>query len=301
MQEVGRRMKDQHKDSILRAMTQDGSARVFVIRSTNIVDQAIKYHNLTPTAAATLGRTLTAASLMGCMLKDKENSLTLRFNGDGPAGTVMAVSDYAGNVRGYLANPAVDLPLKPNGKLNVGGAVGNGTMSVIKDMGLKEPWIGTMEIVSGEIAEDVTSYFATSEQIPTVCALGVLIGTDYTCIGAGGVLIQLLPFADEETTATFERNLPLISNVSALFHEGKTNEEIMALACRDIPFDVFDEIDVAYRCDCSQERIENVLRGIGKKEVEDILAQRGCVEVTCQFCRKTYHFDTAECEKLFLQ
>lgn len=285
--------------TMLRAMSTDGSARIFVLQSTQIVNDAIALHHTAPTAAAALGRVLTAASMMGSMLKDKDNSLTLRFAGDGPAGTILAVSDYAGNVKGCIGNPYVDLPLRADGKLNVGAAVGRGSMQVIKDMGMGEPWSGTMDIVSGEIAEDVTNYFAVSEQIPTACALGVLVGTDGKCAGAGGVMIQMLPFAAEQTAAQFEKNIPLLTNLSAQFAQGKTVLDVMALACRDIPFDVFDELPVAYRCDCSEQRIRNVIRGLGKAEVEDILAEQGQVEVRCHFCNRVYRFDRAACEKLF--
>ena len=285
--------------TMLRAMSTDGSARIFVLQSTQIVNDAIALHHTAPTASAALGRVLTAASMMGSMLKDKDNSLTLRFAGDGPAGTILAVSDYAGNVKGCIGNPYVDLPLRADGKLNVGAAVGRGSMQVIKDMGMGEPWSGTMDIVSGEIAEDVTNYFAVSEQIPTACALGVLVGTDGKCAGAGGVMIQMLPFAAEQTAAQFEKNIPLLTNLSAQFAQGKTVLDVMALACRDIPFDVFDELPVAYRCDCSEQRIHNVIRGLGKAEVEDILAEQGQVEVRCHFCNRVYRFDRAACEKLF--
>lgn len=285
--------------TMLRAMSTDGSARIFVLQSTQIVNDAIALHHTAPTASAALGRVLTAASMMGSMLKDKDNSLTLRFAGDGPAGTILAVSDYAGNVKGCIGNPYVDLPLRADGKLNVGAAVGRGSMQVIKDMGMGEPWSGTMNIVSGEIAEDVTNYFAVSEQIPTACALGVLVGTDGKCAGAGGVMIQMLPFAAEQTAAQFEKNIPLLTNLSAQFAQGKTVLDVMALACRDIPFDVFDELPVAYRCDCSEQRIRNVIRGLGKAEVEDILAEQGQVEVRCHFCNRVYRFDRAACEKLF--
>lgn len=290
-----------NQSKILRAMSRDGSARIFVINSTDIVNEAIRYHHTAPTASAALGRTLTAASLMGTLLKEKTDTMTLRFQGNGPAGTVLAVSDYYGNVKGYIQNPDVDLPLKSNGKLNVGAAIGRGSMMVSRDLGMKEPYNSQVPIVSGEIAEDVTSYFANSEQTPTLCALGVLVDVDYSCKGAGGVLIQLLPFADDKTVDLLERNAQFLASVSSYFADGKSNEDILKIAFQDIPYDLFDEIDVDYLCDCSRERTARALLAVGKKEVDDILAEQGQVEICCHFCDKKYVFTPEDCEKLFAE
>ena len=284
---------------MLRAMSRDGSARAFVLNSTAIVNEAIRFHHTTPTATAALGRVLTAASFMGSMLKEKEHSLTLRFHGDGPAGTILAVADYYGNVKGYIEHPEVDLPCKANGKLDVGGAVGKGTLSLSRDVGLKEPYTSQAPITSGEIAEDLTNYYATSEQTPTLCALGVLVAPDYSCSGAGGVLIQLLPYPDEETVSLLERNAAFLSSVSSMFASGKTNEEILKVAFQDIPYDLFDELEVSYQCDCSRDRTARALIAIGKKEVDAILEEQGKVEVCCHFCDKRYIFTPKDCEKLF--
>lgn len=293
------------KSTILRAMTVDGSARIHVINSTEIVREAVRLHHTSPTATAALGRLLTAVSVMGSMLGEKEDSITVSVKGDGEAGGLLAAADYLGNVRGYIQNPAVDVPLKPNGKLDVGGAIGKGMLTVVKDVGGEEPYNGSIQLVSGEIAEDIASYYAISEQVPTVCALGVLVGTDCMPIGAGGVIVQLLPFADNETVDLIERNTAYLGNLSKMFADGMSNEEIMATAMKDIPFDIFDELDVEYRCTCTEQRIKDMFHSLGRNKILEMLAEQETegkkreLEVVCRFCGKAYVLDEKELLKLF--
>ena len=291
--------------TILRAMTRDGSARAYVINSKDIVNEAIKYHQTAPTASALLGRLLTAASVMGTMLPEKENRLTVTIKGNGLAGTTLACADYYGNVKGYIANPMADVPNKPNGKLDVCGIVGNGLLSVSKDVGDDVPFNGTIELVSGEVAEDIAQYYAVSEQTPTLCALGVLVDTDYTCKAAGGVFVQLLPFPDEAVISRLEENSKFLNNISTKFDEGMSNEDILKLALNGIEYDLFDELEIEYKCDCSVDRTKRALISLGKAEIDKILAEKRengeeeKIELECHFCNKKYAFYREDIEKMF--
>ena len=284
------------RSMITRAMTRDGSARVLVINSKNMVREMQKTHNTSPTATAALGRLVTAASMIGTMLPESGDTVTMGFNTSGIISKMLAVADYYGNVKSYIDSPMADLPIRADGKLDVGGALGYGTFYMIRDVGGKEPQSGTIEIVSGEVAEDIATYFAKSEQIPTLLSLGVLVDTDYTCRAAGGVLIQLLPFPDENTVDALIKNASELSNISRLFDKGLSNEEIMDIALSGIPYDPFDTIEVEYKCDCSRERMRKKIRALGKKEILDMLDAEESegkprrLTAICHFCNSEYVF-----------
>ena len=284
------------KSTILRAMTRDGSARLLVINSKEMVNSVVSSHHTSPTGTAALGRLVTAASMIGTMLPEDKDSVTITFAGDGPAGKLIAVGDYFGNVKGYIQNPLVDVPKKSNGKLDVGTAVGAGTLSFVKQVGEVEPQIGMTEITSGEIAEDIASYFANSEQVPTLLSLGVLVDKDYSCLAAGGVLVQLLPFPDDATVDLIERNAADLVNISRYFERGLTNEQIADIAMRDIPYDIFDTLEVEYKCDCSRKRMHEKMLSLGKKELSNLFDEQEAegkpreLTAICRFCNTEYTF-----------
>jgi len=283
------------KDIITRAMTCDGNARIIVVNTTDITNSAIKYHKLSPTASAALGRTLAAVSMIGVMLKNKNDSATLTFAGDGVCGKIIGVSDYIGNVKGYIEVPEADLPSNSLGKLDVAGAVGRGMMYLVRDVGEKEPYVGVTPIVSGEIAEDITNYFVTSEQIPTVCGLGVLIEKDHSCRASGGFMIQLLPGADDAFITELEKRLTLVYSVSAYFDRGLSNEQIIKEILGDnIPFDLFDENDIGYECDCTRERTRKALLSLPEKDIQEMINDGKEIEMTCRFCNSIYKFSVDE-------
>lgn len=280
--------------TITRAMTRDGSARVTVIENTDTVRDMAAIHHPSKTMTAVLGRTMSAASLIGSLLKDKTDSVTLRLDGDGPAGRIIAVSDYKGNVRVCADNYDAELPPNAAGKLDVGGAVGRGNLYVIRDLGLAEPYVGSAQIVSGEIAEDVTNYFASSEQTPTVCALGVRVDTEKVCFASGGYLVQLLPGADEEVISALERNVSVMESVSKLFASGAAPADVIARVFDGIGYDLFDEFDCGYVCTCSRDKYLAALRGLTRDDREELIAEGKPIEAVCHFCGKKYVFDVSE-------
>lgn len=293
-------MNSLEKSTILRGMTRDGSARFLVINSRKIVNDMISYHKTSPTASAALGRTVTAVSMIGTMLPEEGDSVTISIAGDGEAGKLIAVGDYFGNVKGYIQNPLANPPKKPNGKLDVGAAIGNGTISFVKAVGVNEPQVGTVELVSGEIAEDIATYFAKSEQIPTVLSLGVLVDKDYSCLAAGGVLVQLMPFPDDNTVDLIERNAADLVNISRYFDRGLSNEEIAKIALRDIPYDIFDTLEVEYKCDCGHDRMKDKIKSLGKKEILSMLDEQEAegkaraLTAVCRFCNTEYTYSESE-------
>ena len=286
-------------DTILRAMTKDGWVKAVAIRSTELVERARRIHNTTPTATAALGRALSACAMLGNMQKIEDGSVTLQIKGGGPLGTILCVSDAVGNVRGYVQNPHVSLLEKYAGKLDVGAAVGtDGLLTVIRDLQMKEPYVGSVSLVSGEIGEDVTAYLAQSEQTPSACALGVLIDPDLSVRAAGGYLLQLLPGAPDEVIDRLERSVQTAGPVTTMLERGLTLEQLLtaALGTEDVEF--FEPTPVEYRCYCTRERVERTLISIGKEELGQIAEAGEEVRIECQFCDADYRFSPEELRRL---
>lgn len=276
---------------LVRTISHEGGVICIAVDSTNAIAKMEQIHKTSAVVTAAEGRLLTAASIMGTLLKSKEDSITLRMEGNGPVGHLIAVSDGSGNVKGYMTNPVVELPLNAAGKLDVGSAVGrDGFLYVIRDMGMKEPYIGQVPIVSGEVAEDITSYYAVSEQIPTVCGLGVLVNPDLSVRSAGGFLVQLLPGATEEEIDRLEANINALKPVSQMIEEGMNPQEIAFQVLAGFEPEVLDEYEMDYVCDCSRDRVERALLSIGKTELLKMAEEEQQVEVGCQFCDKKYVF-----------
>ncbi len=284
---------------IIRCLTTDGAVMAMALDATDIVSRAEDIHHPSAVVTAGLGRLLTAASMMGVMLKGRDDSVTLKINGGGPAGQILAVSDSFGNVRGYAANPIVEIPLKANGKLDVSGAVGtDGMLYVLRDTGGKEPYVGCTPIVSGEIAEDITSYYAQSEQTPTVCALGVLVNPDLTVQAAGGILLQLLPFCPDSIIDQVEKNVQKLPPVTVMLQNKATPEDMVRMILDGMEFDVLDSYEPEYRCTCSREKVEGAFYAMKAEELEILPDENGIVEATCSFCDNIYRFTTDDLKRI---
>ena len=285
-------------DRILRATAGDGFIKMSAVSARGAVQQAKDIHGCTPTAAAALGRTLCAASILGNLLKEENGTLTIRINGGGPIGSIVAVSDSAGFVRGYVENPYVELPLRSDGKLNVGAAVGrDGMLTVSRDIGLREPYIGSTELVTGEIAEDMTQYMLESEQIPAACGLGVLIDTDLSVKAAGGFIVQLMPGAPEEYIDVLEENIFMMDQLTTVLDEDGL-EAVFAQVLKGLPYHIVEECEVGYRCYCSRERVAEALLSVGEDALQNMIDDGQDVEVNCQFCDAKYIFTPAELKEL---
>ena len=289
-------------DEIVRAMTADGYVKAVAVTGRDLVERARNIHTLLPMATAALGRALLGASMMGDMLKEQKGSLTLQIKGGGPLGTVLAVSDYEGNVRGYVQNPHVELMEKHQGKMDVGAAVGStGTLTVIRDIGLKEPYVGSIGLFSGEIADDLAMYFVESEQIPTACALGVLVGTDQSVTSAGGYLIQLLPGASDDIIDKIEAGVHQVGSVSHALEGGLDGEGLLRAVLSDFQLEILEKHPVEYRCYCSRDRVTRALISMGREELSSLIRDQGQADLTCQFCDKVYHYSQEQLEKLLAE
>lgn len=289
------------RDEIVRAITADGLVKAAAITGRDLVERARNIHTLLPVATAALGRTLMAASLMGDAMKIDGSSLTLQIKGGGPLGTILAVSDEAGNVRGYVQNPHVELMEKAPGKLDVGRAVGEtGSLTVIKDLGMKEPYVGTIDLLSGEIADDIAAYFVESEQIPTACALGVLVGTDQSVTSAGGYLIQLLPGAGEDIITKIEAGVQRVGSVSHALEGGLDGAGLLRAVLSDFDLEILETHPVEYRCYCSRDRVTRALISMGREELSSLIQEQGQAELTCQFCDQIYRYSKEELEEILV-
>ncbi|MGM9602784.1 MAG: Hsp33 family molecular chaperone HslO [Faecousia sp.] len=285
-------------DYLVRGMTMDGFVKVVAIRSTELVRRGAEIQGTTPNATAAFGRALTAASMMGNMQKVEDGSMTLQIRGDGPIGGIVCVSDPIGNVRGYVVNPKVPLVEKHPGKLDVGATVGNGSLTVIRDLQMKEPYVGSVELVSGEIGDDVTAYFAQSEQIPTACALGVLVDKDMSVKVAGGYLLQLLPGAPEETIDILEKGIQRAGAVTAMLEKGMSPEDILGEVVGELGVVFMETTEVSYKCYCSRERVADALISLGRKELTEIRDEKKTFPVECQFCDTVYSFTPEDIDEL---
>lgn len=285
------------KDYIVRGIAADGQIRAFAATTKNICEEARSRHNMSPIAAVALGRLLTGGAMMGTMMKNDADIVTIQIKGDGPIGSMTVTSDARGRVKGYVANPQVMLPLK-DGKLDIAGALGIGVLSVIKDIGLKEPYVGDTILITSEIGDDLTYYFATSEQVPSSVALGVLMNKDNTVEQAGGFIIQLMPDATEETTAKLEEAISKVKSVTELLEKGMTPEDILTYILGDMGFEKLDTIDTEFYCNCSKDRVSKAIMSIGAKDIQDMIDDGKPIEVNCHFCNTNYSFSVDELKEM---
>lgn len=285
-------------DKRIRAIAKDAAIQITAVTSIETVERARQIHQTLPTATAALGRVLTICSIMGSQLKVDDGSVTIQFKGNGPLGSVVCVSDSEGNVRGYLQNPACDLPLRQDGKLNVGAGIGQGYLMVIKDIGLKDPVTGTTVLVNGEIAEDMTRYFVESEQIPSACALGVLVGVEQQVKQAGGYLVQLMPNYTEKDIDKLEENIKNAGAMTAMLESGMTLEQIVYKVLDGFDVEILEESEFEYRCNCSRDKVIRALISMGRKELTELMNEQQNAEITCQFCDKVYSFTSDEIGEL---
>ena len=286
-------------DQLVRAISKDGFVKAVAVSTRDLTERARQIHKTLPVATAALGRTLAAASMMGNALKGDGASVTLQIKGGGPLGKLLAVSDNEGNVRGTVDDPAVDIPLRPDGKLDVGSAVGcDGTLTVIRDLNMKEPYVGSVGLLGGEIAEDLAAYFVESEQIPTACGLGVLVDRDQSVLAAGGYLIQLLPGAGEDVISKVEGGVMAAGSVTGLLRENDDPEAILRKVLSDFDLDILEKSPVEYRCYCSRERMERALISLGPQQLESLIEEQGSAELHCQFCDNVQTFTRQQLEAL---
>lgn len=285
-------------DILTKAITKDGFFKISAVVSTESAEKARRFHNTSPVATAALGRLLSAGLLMGGELKEENSKLTLQMKGNGPLRTVLVAANSKGEVKGYVENPLVDIPLKPNGKLDVGGAIGSGSLSVIKDLCLKEPYIGQVALQTGEVGDDLAYYFMQSEQVPSVVALGVLVDRDYSVKCSGGFIVQVMPECDDKSITKLENSIGGIMSVTEMLSSGMNGEDIIKYVMLGFDVDILESHEVGYVCDCSRERMERAIISLGKKEIDDIIKEQGEAEIVCSFCNTAYKFDTEQLEEM---
>ncbi|MGF0096175.1 Hsp33 family molecular chaperone HslO [Peptoniphilus sp. SGI.035] len=284
---------------ILRAIDETETIKISAAITTDVVEEATKIHKLSKTTSAALGRVLTAASIIGSWQKNEKDSITLSINGDGPAGRIVATCKNDGFVKGYVTNPTVDLPIRESdGKIDVSGIVGKGNLTLVMDTGMKKPYTGTVNLTTGEIAEDLAVYFLQSDQVPSAVGLGVLVDVDYSIKAAGGFIIQLMPDATEEQISKLEENLKNLPSVTSILDEYHDAEKLIEILMKDINFKILEKREITYKCNCSREKVEDAIISVGPKEIEEILREDKKAEVSCYFCDKVYNFDESDLERM---